>query len=99
MTSDQRDHSRYFCSEKAVLVSEAGLANICIITNISNGGLCLSIVGSPRQPPRSRVAIKVKRGTFYCDIVKRDDHALHCKFDKPIQGDSPVTSILLSPRH
>ena len=102
MTQDQRDYSRYFCSEKAVLMTDAGLGNICIITNISNGGLCLSIVGSARQPVCSRVAIKVESATFFCNIVERGDNALHCKFDQPLpdcNGDSPMTSLLLATRH
>jgi len=65
-------------------MTEEGRGNICIIKNISNGGLCLAIVGSAKQPPRSRIAIKLDRGTFVCHIVKRDDKALHCRFDRPI---------------
>ena len=84
MPAKERIYVRYLCSQKAVLIDEGGAGSLCVITNISRGGLCIALVGSSKWPKRQRIEMKVKRGSFLCNIVNRREGELHCRFENPI---------------
>jgi len=82
MAQIPRSGTRYKCSQKAVLLREDGVRNIGVITNVSNGGLCLAVIGSARHQTSARVGVKIKRRTFSCSIVNKSAVGLHCRFEK-----------------
>jgi hypothetical protein len=84
MLEIKRNEVRHLCSQKAVLLNEDGAGSLCVITNISRGGLCVALVGSSKTPKLQRIEMKVKRGSFLCNIVNRREGELHCSFDFPI---------------
>lgn len=85
MYQDLRRDLRYSSSQKAVLLNEGKVGNLCIITNLSNRGLCLAMIGSARQVKRERIDLKVDRGTLLCNVVNAGREGLHCRFDDFIE--------------
>lgn len=60
-----------------------------IITNLSNGGLCIALVGSPNPLTAERIDLKVNRQTFMCNVVSRGKEGLHCRFDDSLAEPLP----------
>lgn len=81
MYQDLRRDVRYSSSQKAVLLNEGDVGNLCVITNLSNRGLCLAVVGSAKQVKKERIDLKVDRGTLLCNVVNAGREGLHCRFD------------------
>ncbi len=81
MYQDLRRDVRYSSSQKAVLLNEGNTGNLCVITNLSNRGLCLAVVGSAKPVKKERIDLKVDRGTLPCNVVNAGREGLHCRFD------------------
>jgi hypothetical protein len=91
MTLENRQFTRYSASEKAVLVSGGAKASLCIITNVSKGGLHLSVVGAPAPAASGRIIIDMNRTRVPCKIVNVREAGLHCRFEESVAaGYQPV---------
>jgi hypothetical protein len=88
MYQDLRRDVRHLSSQKAVLLNKGGLGNLCVITNLSNRGLCLAVVGSSKPVKKDRLDLKVDRGTLLCNVVNAGREGLHCRFDDFIDEPS-----------
>jgi hypothetical protein len=86
MPAEQRRDVRYGSSQKAVILKEGGEGRLCVITNLSKGGLCVAVVGSFGPSNGERIGVKVNGRTFLCNIVNRGKEGLHCRFEDSI-GD------------
>jgi len=90
MYQDLRRDVRHLSSQKAVLLNAGDLGSLCIITNLSNRGLCLAVVGSTKAVGKERIDLKVSRETLLCNVVNMGREGLHCRFDDFI--DEPAMS-------
>ena len=93
MPPECRRDVRYQSSQKAVLLTDDGVGSYCLITDLSKGGLCLALVGSPGPWKRERVDLEFNHRIFPCNIVDAGKTKLHCQFESPI-GESDFRSIL-----
>ena len=98
MLADSRTDVRYWCSQKAVLVIERSSGSFGVITNLSSGGVCVAVVGSPRPWKQERIGLKLNRATFTCDIVNSGKEGLHCRFENPIGGPDLSNILPFAPR-
>jgi hypothetical protein len=81
MSAELRRDVRYESSQRAVLLNDGDPGNLCVITNLSCGGLCLAVIGSSKPIKRDRVDLKLNRGTVLCNVVNRTKERLHCRFE------------------
>lgn len=81
MYHDLRRDVRYSSSQKAVLLNEGDTGKLCVITNLSNRGLCLAVIGSAKPVRKERIDLRVNRGTLLCNVVNTGREGLHCRFD------------------
>jgi len=84
MLSEHRRDERYMSSQKAVMNNGNAANNLCVIKNLSSGGLCFAVVGAPMSFRNDRVDLRVTHGNLLCNVVGRGKGGLHCRFDSPI---------------
>jgi hypothetical protein len=97
MAAKYRNDARYRCSQKAVLLTGGNAGNLCVITNISNGGLCLAVVGSSRPQKHEQISVKINHNLVACSVVNNLDTILHCRFDNPVHARSDAHRSPFSP--
>ncbi|MBF0324545.1 MAG: hypothetical protein HQL42_05675 [Alphaproteobacteria bacterium] len=81
MNLELRHGIRYLSSQKAVVVSKAKNGSLGVITNLSSGGLCVAMIGSPNPLKENRIDLKVHRRSLFCNVVNSGREGLHCQFD------------------
>lgn len=91
MTLENRQFVRYNASQQAILVSANAKASLCVINNLSKGGLYLSVVGAPAPASSGRIMIDMNRTRVPCKIVKVRETGLHCRFEEPNAGQYQPT--------
>jgi hypothetical protein len=88
MQEELRRDIRYLSSQKAVLMNKSERGSFGVITNLSSGGLCIALIGSPNPLAAERVDLKVNRQTLLCNVVSSGKEGLHCRFDDSL--DEPL---------
>lgn len=68
-----------------------------VITNLSSGGLCIALIGSPNPVTAERVDLKVNRQTLFCNVVSRGKEGLHCRFDDFLDEPMMTSVFQISP--
>jgi hypothetical protein len=85
---ENRQHIRYWTAQKAIVLKEESAGLFGIISNISEGGLFLSIIGSSPVWKDDRIKIKIiNHGTFLCNVVGKS-RGLHCRFERNISENN-----------
>ena len=87
MHVERRLDTRHKCSQKAVLINDSGVNRLSIITNLSNGGLCVSMVGTATPMDHQNISLKVHHKTFLCHVVNSKKHEINCGFAPASNGD------------
>lgn len=81
MNSELRRDIRHLSSHKVVLINKYDVGSFGVITNLSSGGLCIAMIGSPNPVGEERIDMKVNSNLLFCNVVNSGKEGLHCQFD------------------